>query len=52
MSEAVLRQPLDPEMKALAEKILADQKREIAQMESFLSRTEAGGRDRGPAANG
>ena len=42
MSEAALRQPLDPEMKALSEKILADQKREIAQMERFLQRTGAG----------
>ena len=42
MSEAALRQPLDPEMKALAGKILADQRREIAQMESFLTRTEGG----------
>ena len=39
MAGAALRQPLHPE--ALAEKIRADQRREIAQMETFLTRTIA-----------
>ena len=43
MSEAALRGTLDPKMKALAEKIIADQKREIAEMNAFLRRTEPQG---------
>ncbi len=39
MSEEALRGPLDPEMRALATKIIGDQQREITQMEDYLRRS-------------
>jgi len=49
MSQAAVQGPLDPEMKALAEKIVGDQEREIAQMQAFLRRTEEAGGTAAPA---
>jgi uncharacterized protein (DUF305 family) len=37
MAEVELKYGKDPEMKALSEKIIADQKKEIAQMQKWLS---------------
>lgn len=39
MAEIALRDVQDPEMRALAQKIIADQKRELAQMQAYLDRT-------------
>lgn len=41
MSQSALSGELDPEMRALAQKIIGDQEREIAQMQAFLSRGQA-----------
>ena len=40
MSQAAMQGELDPEMRALAQKIIADQEREIAQMRTFLERSK------------
>lgn len=38
MSEAVLKNGKDPEMKKMARKIISDQKKEIAQFDTFLAK--------------
>lgn len=39
MAEIALREVQDPEMRALAQTIIEDQRREIAQMQGYLQRT-------------
>jgi uncharacterized protein (DUF305 family) len=39
MAEIALREVQDPEMRALAQKIISDQNRELAQMKAYLDRT-------------
>lgn len=43
MSRSAMEDKLDPEMRALAQKIIADQEREIAQLRAFLERSKPAG---------
>jgi uncharacterized protein (DUF305 family) len=40
MSEELIKKTKDPELKALAQKIIKDQKAEIKQMQDFLKKKE------------